>query len=157
MLLPAQDIRRTTKVSKCWIMMKGFFPFFSPAVPQKSWFLQHSGRRSNGPVHPSDRDWAGESRDHQGGIHRGTTQGCDDMANNVTHLGLRHAKNVQLYENKKTGESFWSLCYFCSLQEFSEEDYLAIVNGWKEKLARSRSGDQRWGLFYATKDWLYSE
>lgn len=43
------------------------------------------------------------------------------------------------------------------MQEFSDEDYLAIVNGWKEKLARSKSGDQRWGLFYATKDWLYYE
>ncbi|XP_011608844.2 phosphoethanolamine N-methyltransferase 3-like isoform X1 [Takifugu rubripes] len=38
------------------------------------------------------------------------------------------------------------------IEEFSDEDYLAIVNGWKEKLARSKSGDQRWGLFYATKD-----
>ncbi|XP_032383403.1 phosphoethanolamine methyltransferase isoform X2 [Etheostoma spectabile] len=38
------------------------------------------------------------------------------------------------------------------IQEFSEEDYFAIVNGWKEKLERSNSGDQRWGLFYATRD-----
>ncbi|XP_034086679.1 phosphoethanolamine N-methyltransferase 3-like isoform X4 [Gymnodraco acuticeps] len=38
------------------------------------------------------------------------------------------------------------------MQEFSEEDYLAIVKGWREKLERSNSGDQRWGLFYATKD-----
>ncbi|XP_041652993.1 phosphoethanolamine methyltransferase isoform X2 [Cheilinus undulatus] len=38
------------------------------------------------------------------------------------------------------------------IAEFSEEDYLAIVNGWREKLGRSNSGDQRWGLFYATKD-----
>nr|XP_046262807.1 phosphoethanolamine methyltransferase isoform X1 [Scatophagus argus] len=37
-------------------------------------------------------------------------------------------------------------------EEFSEEDYFAIVNGWKEKLGRSNSGDQRWGLFHATKD-----
>lgn len=38
------------------------------------------------------------------------------------------------------------------LQELSEEDYFAIVSGWSEKLGRSNSGDQRWGLFYATKD-----
>ncbi|CAG5990451.1 unnamed protein product [Menidia menidia] len=38
------------------------------------------------------------------------------------------------------------------IQEFSEEDYLAIVNGWKEKLERSNSGDQRWGLFHATRN-----
>nr|XP_033477076.1 phosphoethanolamine methyltransferase isoform X1 [Epinephelus lanceolatus] len=38
------------------------------------------------------------------------------------------------------------------IQEFSEEDYFAIVNGWREKLERSNSGDQRWGLFYASRD-----
>ncbi|KAM4585860.1 phosphoethanolamine methyltransferase isoform 1-T1 [Fundulus diaphanus] len=37
------------------------------------------------------------------------------------------------------------------IQEFSEEDYFAIVNGWREKLGRSKSGDQRWGLFHATR------
>ncbi|XP_068596626.1 phosphoethanolamine methyltransferase [Brachionichthys hirsutus] len=37
------------------------------------------------------------------------------------------------------------------IEELSEEDYLALVNGWREKLGRSKSGDQRWGLFYATK------
>jgi len=38
------------------------------------------------------------------------------------------------------------------IKEFSEEDYLAIVNGWSEKLQRCNTGDQRWGLFYATRD-----
>ncbi|KAM6953426.1 phosphoethanolamine methyltransferase [Aplochiton taeniatus] len=38
------------------------------------------------------------------------------------------------------------------IQEFSEEDYLAIVNGWSDKLQRCHTGDQRWGLFYATRD-----
>uniref|UniRef100_A0A7N8Y8K9 phosphoethanolamine N-methyltransferase n=1 Tax=Mastacembelus armatus TaxID=205130 RepID=A0A7N8Y8K9_9TELE len=38
------------------------------------------------------------------------------------------------------------------IEEFSEEDYFAIVNGWREKLERSNNGDQRWGLFYATRD-----
>ncbi|MED6267687.1 hypothetical protein CHARACLAT_014717 [Characodon lateralis] len=38
------------------------------------------------------------------------------------------------------------------IQEFSEEDFFAIVNGWREKLERSRSGDQRWGLFHATRN-----
>lgn len=41
---------------------------------------------------------------------------------------------------------------FLFSQEFSGEDYLAIVNGWREKLARSKTGDQRWGLFHATKN-----
>ncbi|XP_029297693.1 phosphoethanolamine methyltransferase isoform X2 [Cottoperca gobio] len=38
------------------------------------------------------------------------------------------------------------------IQEFSEEDYFTIANGWREKLGRSISGDQQWGLFYATRD-----
>ncbi|XP_060771121.1 phosphoethanolamine methyltransferase isoform X1 [Neoarius graeffei] len=38
------------------------------------------------------------------------------------------------------------------IQEFSQEDYDAIVNGWTEKLQRCEVGDQRWGLFYATRD-----
>ncbi|XP_030622652.1 phosphoethanolamine methyltransferase [Chanos chanos] len=38
------------------------------------------------------------------------------------------------------------------IQEFSQEDYDAIVNGWREKLQRCETGDQRWGLFYATRD-----
>ncbi|KAG7230393.1 hypothetical protein INR49_024499 [Caranx melampygus] len=38
------------------------------------------------------------------------------------------------------------------IEEFSEEDYLAIVNGWREKLERSHSGDQRWGLFHAMRN-----
>uniref|UniRef100_A0A1A7WVQ0 phosphoethanolamine N-methyltransferase n=1 Tax=Iconisemion striatum TaxID=60296 RepID=A0A1A7WVQ0_9TELE len=37
------------------------------------------------------------------------------------------------------------------IQEFSEEDYFAIVDGWKEKLGRSKTGDQRWGLFHAIR------
>jgi hypothetical protein len=32
-----------------------------------------------------------------------------------------------------------------------QEDYDDIVNGWKAKLQRSSAGEQRWGLFIATK------
>ncbi|KAL3574992.1 hypothetical protein D5086_023093, partial [Populus alba] len=35
--------------------------------------------------------------------------------------------------------------------DFSEEDYNDIVGGWKAKLIRSSSGEQRWGLFIAKK------
>ncbi|KAF5469156.1 hypothetical protein F2P56_013252 [Juglans regia] len=35
--------------------------------------------------------------------------------------------------------------------DFSEEDYNEIVDGWKAKLIRSSSGEQRWGLFIARK------
>ncbi|XP_056092994.1 phosphoethanolamine methyltransferase isoform X1 [Rhinichthys klamathensis goyatoka] len=38
------------------------------------------------------------------------------------------------------------------IQEFSKDDYDAIVKGWTEKLLRCETGDQRWGLFYATKE-----
>ncbi|KAG1934554.1 phosphoethanolamine methyltransferase isoform X2 [Pimephales promelas] len=38
------------------------------------------------------------------------------------------------------------------IQEFSKDDYDVIVKGWTEKLQRCETGDQRWGLFYATKE-----
>uniref|UniRef100_A0A9J8CJ95 phosphoethanolamine N-methyltransferase n=1 Tax=Cyprinus carpio carpio TaxID=630221 RepID=A0A9J8CJ95_CYPCA len=38
------------------------------------------------------------------------------------------------------------------IQEFSQEDYDAVINGWTKKLQRCETGDQRWGLFYATKE-----
>ncbi|KAF3650361.1 Phosphoethanolamine N-methyltransferase [Capsicum annuum] len=38
------------------------------------------------------------------------------------------------------------------IQEFSEQDYNDIVGGWKAKLVRSSSGEQRWGLFIAKKN-----
>lgn len=34
-----------------------------------------------------------------------------------------------------------------------QEDYNEIVGGWKAKLVRSSSGEQRWGLFIAKKKW----
>ncbi|XP_078445971.1 phosphoethanolamine N-methyltransferase-like [Wolffia australiana] len=37
------------------------------------------------------------------------------------------------------------------IRDFSQEDYDDIVNGWKAKLKRSSSGEQRWGLFLAEK------
>nr|POE74973.1 phosphoethanolamine n-methyltransferase 1 [Quercus suber] len=35
------------------------------------------------------------------------------------------------------------------IEDFSEEDYNDIVGGWKAKLIRTSSGEQRWGLFIA--------
>lgn len=35
------------------------------------------------------------------------------------------------------------------LQEFTQEDFDYIVNGWKDKLGRTK--DQRWGVFYGEK------
>ncbi|XP_018115131.1 phosphoethanolamine methyltransferase [provisional] S homeolog isoform X1 [Xenopus laevis] len=37
------------------------------------------------------------------------------------------------------------------IENFSEEDYKYIIDGWKEKQHRCSLGDQRWGLFYAEK------
>ncbi|XP_068653290.1 phosphoethanolamine N-methyltransferase-like [Aristolochia californica] len=37
------------------------------------------------------------------------------------------------------------------VQDFSEEDYSEIVDGWNTKLTRSTSGEQKWGLFIAKK------
>lgn len=37
------------------------------------------------------------------------------------------------------------------IKKFSEKDYKDISEGWKDKLERSKYGDQRWGLFIAQK------
>jgi len=37
------------------------------------------------------------------------------------------------------------------LADFGQEDYDDIVSGWNAKLQRSSAGEQRWGLFIATK------
>ncbi|XP_006655550.1 LOW QUALITY PROTEIN: phosphoethanolamine N-methyltransferase 1-like [Oryza brachyantha] len=37
------------------------------------------------------------------------------------------------------------------LADFTQEDYDDIVNGWNAKLKRSSAGEQKWGLFVATK------
>ena len=37
------------------------------------------------------------------------------------------------------------------IHDFTEEDYNDIVGGWKAKLVRTGSGEQRWGLFLAKK------
>ncbi|KAI3923859.1 hypothetical protein MKW92_007831 [Papaver armeniacum] len=37
------------------------------------------------------------------------------------------------------------------IADFSEADYNDIVGGWKAKLDRTASGEQRWGLFFAKK------
>ncbi|XP_018590166.2 phosphoethanolamine methyltransferase [Scleropages formosus] len=38
------------------------------------------------------------------------------------------------------------------IEEFSEEEYNAVVTGWREKLQRCEKGEQRWGLFYAERN-----
>uniref|UniRef100_A0A0E0PQT4 phosphoethanolamine N-methyltransferase n=1 Tax=Oryza rufipogon TaxID=4529 RepID=A0A0E0PQT4_ORYRU len=48
-----------------------------------------------------------------------------------------------LAEVEKNKEAF--------LADFTQEDYDDIVNGWNAKLKRSSAGEQRWGLFIATK------
>ncbi|XP_022097659.1 phosphoethanolamine N-methyltransferase-like [Acanthaster planci] len=37
------------------------------------------------------------------------------------------------------------------IKEFSEEDFQYLVDGWTNKLTRSKAGDQKWGLFLAEK------
>ena len=37
------------------------------------------------------------------------------------------------------------------LQQFSQEDFDAIVSGWNNKLKRVADGEQRWGLFQAVR------
>lgn len=45
------------------------------------------------------------------------------------------------------------LSYFASIFVYTQQDYNDIVGGWKAKLVRSSSGEQRWGLFFAKKNW----
>ncbi|KAF6991533.1 hypothetical protein CFC21_008610, partial [Triticum aestivum] len=49
----------------------------------------------------------------------------------------------ELGETEKNKEAF--------LADFTQEDYDDIVNGWSAKLKRSSAGEQKWGLFIATK------
>ncbi|XP_031550607.1 phosphoethanolamine N-methyltransferase 1-like [Actinia tenebrosa] len=37
------------------------------------------------------------------------------------------------------------------LKDFTQEDYDALIKGWKDKLVRCQDGDQKWGLIYARK------
>ena len=36
-------------------------------------------------------------------------------------------------------------------RDFSPEDFQEAIAGWKDKLSRAEAGEQRWGLFTATK------
>jgi phosphoethanolamine N-methyltransferase len=38
------------------------------------------------------------------------------------------------------------------ISDFSKEDYDDIVGGWKSKLERCASDEQKWGLFIANKN-----
>ena len=49
----------------------------------------------------------------------------------------------ELNEVEKDKDSF--------ISDFSQQDYDDIVGGWKAKLIRSSTGEQRWGLFLAKK------
>lgn len=37
------------------------------------------------------------------------------------------------------------------VEEFSQEDYDEIVDGWNAKIKRCHAGDQAWGLFLGEK------
>jgi len=50
-------------------------------------------------------------------------------------------KEVKLFQSQK--QDF--------IQEFSVEDFDAIVAGWSAKMERCTEGDQAWGLFIAQK------
>jgi len=37
------------------------------------------------------------------------------------------------------------------IRRFGQSGYETVVGGWNDKLQRARAGEQRWGLFVATK------
>nr|KAG5713033.1 hypothetical protein BaRGS_021827 [Batillaria attramentaria] len=67
-----------------------------------------------------------------------------DLSSNMTQIGLERARELGMHAHGSIDEVY-------AFQEFCEEDYNYIVNGWKDKLVRVGEGDQRWGLFYAEK------
>jgi phosphoethanolamine N-methyltransferase len=66
----------------------------------------------------------------------------DVIAEDRTEQFLRVLRR-ELAEVEKNKDAF--------LADFTQEDYDAIVDGWNAKLKRSSVGEQRWGLFMATK------
>ncbi|NP_001414863.1 phosphoethanolamine N-methyltransferase 1 isoform 2 [Triticum aestivum] len=66
----------------------------------------------------------------------------DVVAEDRTDQFLRVLER-ELGETEKNKEAF--------LADFTQEDYDDIVNGWSAKLKRSSAGEQKWGLFIATK------
>jgi phosphoethanolamine N-methyltransferase len=51
--------------------------------------------------------------------------------------------SAELARVEENRESFTS--------RFGADGYAAVVDGWRDKLARARAGEQRWGLFVARK------
>lgn len=41
--------------------------------------------------------------------------------------------------------------YIFNLKEFALADFNYLVDGWNEKLIRTKQGHQKWGAFYAEK------
>ncbi|XP_033626803.1 phosphomethylethanolamine N-methyltransferase-like [Asterias rubens] len=38
------------------------------------------------------------------------------------------------------------------MKDFSEDDFKYLIDGWTNKLIRTKAGDQKWGLFLAEKN-----
>lgn len=51
--------------------------------------------------------------------------------------------NAELVKMEEIKETF--------VKEFSLQDFNYLVEGWKAKLVRTSTGNQRWGLFYCEK------
>merc|ERR1711936_1096027 len=66
----------------------------------------------------------------------------DVQALDKTGMMMDVLKNELVYFNKIKSKF---------VQEFSHEDFNYIEQGWKAKQVRTKSGDQAWGLFIATK------
>lgn len=66
----------------------------------------------------------------------------DVIAEDRTDQFVQVLKN-ELIKTKEISEEF--------INEFSEEDYNHIIEGWEAKVNRCADGDQKWGLFVGTK------
>lgn len=63
---------------------------------------------------------------------------ADDRTNQF--VDILHTESKKFVEQK---EDF--------MKQFSEADFMYILNGWKAKIERCTAGDQAWGLFTADK------
>ena len=111
---------------------------------------QHSANRCmlNILVHRAGRTTGLCELSHQG------TCGASCLSNRVLKPVAAHAESplwLQFEESLQREVKQAHDMKGAFLEQFSQEDFNAIVSGWNDKLKRVADGEQRWGLFQAMK------
>ena len=65
-----------------------------------------------------------------------------------------HAKQMDINQPTKKTNIVTCLCIYTHFvfKDFSEDDFKYLIDGWTNKLIRTKAGDQKWGLFLAEKN-----